>query len=289
MFDDLPFLLAFTGGLVATVNPCGFAMLPAYLSFFLGLSGAEDGAARTVGAGQALRVGATVAAGFLLVFGLAWILLATGLRVLISVMPWAALLVGTAVLALGVWLLTGRPMPIRLPTPGRAAGGRSTSAIFLFGLGYAVASLSCTLPVFLAVVAGTATRQSLGSGLAVFGVYAVGMALPLLALTVALAVGRDAFVLRARTLGRVVNRLAGVMLVAAGLYVVAYWGTELAGVTGGPLASVIVGVERLAAHFARVIGGWPVLSGLVLAAVVALAVAASWWARRGAHRQETAT
>ena len=33
---DAPLALAFAAGLVATVNPCGFAMLPAYLSYFMG-------------------------------------------------------------------------------------------------------------------------------------------------------------------------------------------------------------------------------------------------------------
>ena len=34
---DVDLALAFTTGMVATVNPCGFVMLPAYLSFFLGV------------------------------------------------------------------------------------------------------------------------------------------------------------------------------------------------------------------------------------------------------------
>jgi len=33
--------LAFTTGMLATVNPCGFAMLPAYLSYFLGVESAD--------------------------------------------------------------------------------------------------------------------------------------------------------------------------------------------------------------------------------------------------------
>ena len=36
---DAPLALAFGAGMLATVNPCGFAMLPAYLGFFLGLGG----------------------------------------------------------------------------------------------------------------------------------------------------------------------------------------------------------------------------------------------------------
>ena len=35
---EAPFALAFAAGLVSTVNPCGFAMLPAYLSYFVGLT-----------------------------------------------------------------------------------------------------------------------------------------------------------------------------------------------------------------------------------------------------------
>ena len=293
MFADVPLLLAFGGGLVATVNPCGFAMLPAYLSFFLGLDaghargdGGSDGAA---GAGQALRVGATVVVGFLLVFGAAWLLVAAGIRATIAVVPWAALVVGGVVLGLGVWMLSGRPLPIRLPTPGRAADGRSTGAILLFGLGYATASLSCTLPVFLAVVAGTATRSSVGSGLAVFGVYAVGMALPLLAVTVALALGRDSLVARARGLGRVVNRLAGVLLVIAGLYVLAYWTILLAGVDGGFLDTAIVGVERASSHLTMLIADRPVRWGVALAAIVGLGVAGNRAVNRSNRREERAT
>mgnify|MGYP001611737333 FL=1 len=34
--DFLPLGYAFGAGMVSTVNPCGFAMLPAYLGLFLG-------------------------------------------------------------------------------------------------------------------------------------------------------------------------------------------------------------------------------------------------------------
>jgi cytochrome c-type biogenesis protein len=80
VITDIPFLLAFTGGLVATVNPCGFAMLPAYLSFFLWLDDTAPSRDRATAVMQALRVGALVAAGFVLVFGTAALLLTLGTR-----------------------------------------------------------------------------------------------------------------------------------------------------------------------------------------------------------------
>jgi cytochrome c biogenesis protein CcdA len=279
VLEGLPVVLAFSAGLIATVNPCGFAMLPAYLSFFVGL-GDEAPATRGVALAQALRVGTTVALGFLVVFGAAWLALALGTRAVIDVVPWAALVVGVAVAALGGWLLAGRQLPVHLPTPGRAAEGRSTGAVLTFGVGYAVASLSCTLPVFLTLVLGTATQQSVGSALTLFGVYAVGMALPLLAVTVGLAVGRHSLVRNVRRLLPYVNRVAGGLLLAAGVYIAAFWTSELAGVTVGPLDGLIGAVEGLSGQLSDALSEYPAVVGGVSAAVVAVAALATWWAHR---------
>jgi len=45
---DAPLAFAFGAGMVATVNPCGFAMLPAYLSFFLGIEDERASVGRAV-------------------------------------------------------------------------------------------------------------------------------------------------------------------------------------------------------------------------------------------------
>jgi cytochrome c biogenesis protein CcdA len=39
----LPVGLAFGAGMIAAVNPCGFAMLPAYLSLYLGAEESDFG------------------------------------------------------------------------------------------------------------------------------------------------------------------------------------------------------------------------------------------------------
>ena len=56
---DAPLGLAFAAGLVATVNPCGFAMLPAYLSLFL--TDPRDADRSGVRAGLRVRLIVTVA------------------------------------------------------------------------------------------------------------------------------------------------------------------------------------------------------------------------------------
>ena len=68
---DLAFPLA--AGLIAAFNPCGFAMLPAYLSYFLGLESDNDDN-REVGILNGLKVSLTLSLGFVFVFAIIGIL-----------------------------------------------------------------------------------------------------------------------------------------------------------------------------------------------------------------------
>lgn len=103
--------LAFTAGLLATVNPCGFAMLPAFLSFYLGTTDSRrpnGSGAPGWRLGHGLAVGLAVSAGFAGVFVAAALLAAAGLTLLVRLVPWAALGIGLALVGLGGWLLAGR-------------------------------------------------------------------------------------------------------------------------------------------------------------------------------------
>lgn len=264
------FALAFTAGLVASVNPCGFAMLPAYLSFLIGAD--DDPGSPAVAVGRALRVGATVSVGFIVVFGAAGVALTAGARWLTSALPWAALAVGAGLIVGGLIMVTGRSLPIRwLPTPTRGVSTRGTVSTALFGVSYAVASLSCTLPVFLVVIGGAGTQRSLLAGVATFGVYALGMALPLVGVAVALALGKDAAVRRIRGVARYATRLAGGLLVLAGAYIIFYWVTVLAPATTGG-RGLVSGVEALSSRLTTLIGTRPLLWGALLGVLVVAAL-----------------
>ncbi len=116
---DAPLALAFTAGLVATVNPCGFAMLPAYLSWYIGTEGGPGDRPATLATrlGRALVVGATVSVGFLVVFVATGALVTAGVRSFIDYVPWVAVIIGVALVGLGVTLLAGREISVALPKP----------------------------------------------------------------------------------------------------------------------------------------------------------------------------
>jgi cytochrome c-type biogenesis protein len=285
---EIPFAFAFTAGLVATLNPCGFAMLPAYLSYFMGLDEAADGPAVRRGT-PALKVGGVVSAGFLLVFGLAGILITAGVQAVVDALPWVALLVGVGVIVLGLLLLAGRDLLVALPKVSHAPTGRGMRGVFWFGVSYAVASLSCTLPVFLVVVAGTIPQLGFVAGVATFLVYGAGMSALLLLVTLALAFGKHALVARLRRGSAAVGRIAGGILVLAGGYIVFFWAATLGG-DGLEQPAAIQWVERLSARAVNVTADLAVLIGMLAATAVLVVVVAGRvsWHRQRRRREELA-
>jgi cytochrome c biogenesis protein CcdA len=222
---DAPLALAFTAGMVATVNPCGFAMLPAYLSFFLGLEGADDD--DRAGVARALTVGGVVTLGFVAVFTVIGAVISHLSLAVDDWFPQLTIVVGIGVFALGVALLAGWELRLALPHLERGGRDRTLLSMFVFGVSYAVASLSCTLPVFLSVVAGTFSRSNTVSGIAMFVVFAVGMGLVLTVLTLGLALTRRSLVHRLRAALPYINRISGALLVVAGAYFTWYGIYEL--------------------------------------------------------------
>lgn len=227
--NELP--LAFTAGLLATVNPCGWAMLPSFVSYYLGSR--EEGYEQkplVSRAAEGLYLGLLVTAGFLAVFGAAGVIISAGLRVVVKYMPFAALAVGIALVLLGLWLLAGgqaRGLPLRLPVPNLEVRARNPKSVFLFGMAYAFASLSCTLPIFLAVVgASLATTGFVGSA-TMFFTYAAGMATVLMSVALGAAMLKGAVAQWFKRLLPYVHRLGAGLLVLAGLYLIWYQGRYL--------------------------------------------------------------
>jgi cytochrome c-type biogenesis protein len=288
--SDVPVAFAFAAGLVATINPCGFAMLPAYLSYFMGLDdrgAAGDGdraARRGSSVARGLAVGAVVSAGFLLVFGASGALVNAGFRSIIDYFPWVALAIGVALSGLGVAMLFGFQLTVTLPHVERGGSTSRYRSAFVFGVSYAVASLSCALPVFLAVTGRAAATPTFLAGVLTYVVYGLGMSMLLVVLTVALAIARDGVVRRLRVLLPHVGRVSGAILVVSGAYIAAYWAANLR----DPLATrgaTFRAVERLQTWLTDQLGGHPELWATVFGSTIAAAAAYVAWARGRPRRQ----
>ncbi len=264
--------LAFGAGMVATVNPCGFAMLPAYLSYFMGIQ--DEGRSRAATLRAALVVGGVVSFGFLVVFGAAGVVISgVSTRLASDWVPWLALAVGIGLTILGIAMLRGFELRVGLPKAGRAATVRSYRNIFGFGVSYAIASLSCTLPVFLTLIATQFSARSFASGLLIFAVYAAGMAMVLLSLTVILALGKRSIVTRLRGAGAHINRVSGGLLVGAGLWITWFWITSIrSGAASLNDSSVFRFVENLSQTAVNFVADNTLALGLGLGTLIVVAI-----------------
>lgn len=237
----IPLGYAFGAGMVSSVNPCGFAMLPAYLGLFLGSrdlvavpaegTGCSEGTRLPVGVTlqvtRALLVAAAVTGGFVLLFGGAGVLIAATGRLVVTLVPWAALGIGAILVALGIGMVRGHHLSAnfaariagRLGDPGTV----SVKGFFIFGIAYATASLSCTLPIFLTVVGGSLTVTGFAASAAQFVSYALGMGLVVLALTIGLAAFKGAAVGTLRRALPYAERVSALLMIVAGSYIVYYW------------------------------------------------------------------
>lgn len=281
--------LAFSAGMVATVNPCGFALLPAYLSYFLGLEDGsdQDDSARRAPVVRALMVSAAVTGGFLVVFGIMGFAWSSVSGVIGTRLPWFTLVVGVLLVILGIAMLRGFEPVLQLPKLQLSDDGRQLSSMFLYGISYAVASLSCTIPIFIGIVSTTLERQSFFAGVATFVAYGLGMGMTLSILTISVALAKSGIL---RTFRRVlphVNTISGGFLIVAGLFVSYYAWVEIQELNRGGSSRVVSWSRDLQSSMQRWVedvGG----GRLALAAVVIIgaALAVTFIARSGSKDAE---
>ncbi len=262
--------LAFARGMLASVNPCGFVLLPTYLMYFLGIEASGDSGDQRASVRRALVVGASVSAGFVAVFVVIGTITNFIDRWLLRNSKYATLVIGIAFVALGIAMLAGyRP---RFATPHLDAGGRTRSvgSMFVYGVAYAVASLGCTMPIFLPTVFGAGRLEGVATGFANVVLYGLGMSLVVVALTVSLALANRVLLRALRTAMRYVDLLAAAFLVLSGLYLLYYF--VVVDVQGNS-SSITDSLQRWQNRVStRLSNNWE-LAAVLLAGVVAAAIA----------------
>jgi cytochrome c-type biogenesis protein len=264
-----PYALAIAAGMAATVNPCGFALLPAYLGAFLGDDNRSGGRAAVT---RALAVSAALTAGFAVVFGL-FGLIVTPLAISIEdKLPWVTIVIGLSLIALGAALLAGRQLTLHLPKMQRGGRDGTLPSMFLFGVSYATASLSCTVGPFLAVTTSTFRSSSWIAGIAIFFTYALGMGIVIGALTIALSLAKGSVVQRFRAALPTINRVAGGIMLVAGAYVAYYGWYEIRvfdGDTDDPIVERAIRIQTWLQN--KIVPDNPGRVGLVAAVLLATA------------------
>lgn len=221
---------AYAVGAASAVNPCGFAMLPAYLGLYVS-GGNQDEERRNVFrlVARAIMVGLSVSVGFIALFGAVGLVLGFGSQaVVVAALPYIGLAVGILLVGAGAYMAGGGKIYTSLAQ--RAAsrigdpGQSNVPGYVLFGVSYGLASLSCTLPLFLAVLGvGAGLSSSFLETLGQFVLYAAGMGSVIMVLTLGMAVARTVLIRWMRKALPYVGVVGAWLMVVAGTYIVFYW------------------------------------------------------------------
>jgi cytochrome c-type biogenesis protein len=213
--------LALSAGMVTAFNPCGVALLPAFLALLLARDG-EPGLSWSDG----LSAGLAMTTGFVVIFGVAGLLVDLLGRVLFMAAPVISLVTAALLLVLSIRLWRGATLTLnwgRLESQLNAVLGRQSAwPLFFYGLTYGIVSLTCSFPVFL-TVAVTGFHQGLLTGVARYGLYALGMGLVVTGLAVVTTTARAAADRLVAAVLPLVPKLSAIVMAAGSFYLLWYW------------------------------------------------------------------
>src|SRR5438128_1965888 len=232
---------AFSAGAAAFLNPCGFAMLPTYVSYFVESNTREiitaSSNSRLIlvrGLTRAGLIGLLVTASFIVTFGLTGIAISSLGIGIAKFLPWIAVASGIVIIGIGVAKIFGRTININIPSPRgiiyNIHGNHSSNDwkkpgyanFFLFGIEYSIASLSCTLPLFLLIVFQSLSAGGIKEGSIVFMAYALGMGSIMVAISLAISASNQTFIKWLRKMASKMNIVTSIVLILAGSYLIYY-------------------------------------------------------------------
>jgi len=217
--------LSFGSGLLAAVNPCGFVLLPTYLMYFLGVSGRPGTQRATVR--RALLVSAALSAGFMTIFVIVGGISRLFTDWLNQNAKYLALLIGVALVILGIAMLFGYRLPFSTPKLETGKRDQTIASMYIFGLAYAIASIGCTIGPFSATVLGTIDTDGFLQGVVAIALYGIAMSLLITTLTVTLALAQGGLLKSLRTGMKYVETASAVVMILSGLYLSWYWFNDI--------------------------------------------------------------
>lgn len=271
MIDTAALGLALGAGLVAALNPCGFAFLPGYLALVIAGGGGQR--SRPAALARAGLATTAMAAGFVTVFGVFGLAISPLIASAQRYLPFGTVLIGVLLIGLGGWLLSGRDVTVMLPTPSGGTPGAGLGSMYGYGVGYALASLSCTIAPFLAAVSTTFQQGAWLTGVLAFVCYALGMAVTVGVAAVAVALAGASAAGALRAVLPYINRIVGALVLVTGLYVTyyGYYEIRLFFTDAGPDDPVIEAAGAMQGWLAGIVdtlGVWPLLGALALLVAV---------------------
>ena len=232
-FSNISILLrsgmAFTAGLVAVYNPCGFALLSVYLSYFITRKDSKNMNSNMKKVSESILVSTTVTIGFILIFFLFGLLISSGFYALKNIFSYIGLFISFILLAYGFYMLSGRTIYFsglnKLANSMGSSEDKNLKFYFYYGISFGLTSLSCSLPIFMSIVFSFSNTSSIGNLFLDFALFSMGSWISLVIVSISLLFLK-VIIEKIKIFFKIYNYLASVILIISGSYLILYWMSE---------------------------------------------------------------
>jgi cytochrome c-type biogenesis protein len=214
------YLLALLTGFMSFFAPCAFPLLPGYISYYLGR---EEGETTLRGS---VKAGIAAATGINGIFALVGVAVAVGGVAVKSFVSYLAPVVGFVVILLGLTMVFGKTGLFDrfgglLSSYSSKIGAKAQhSGLFMYGVGYGLASMGCQAPVFIALIMTGLVSGGALEAFLVFISFSIGMGSMMLIVSVLAGTAKMAILERMKRLTPYISRGCGIILIIVGLYFV---------------------------------------------------------------------
>ena len=222
-------LIAFAGGLVSFFSPCVAPLVPGYIGFLSGTVVSTDGAGE-VGVAGARRLNPVMVATLIFVAGFSAAFVALGLlagsfgKILAAYQPVMQTIAGIVMVVMGAFLLGLLPRALtdwlmregRMQLRAEKIGRLGLAAPFALGIVFAAGWTPCIGPVLASILAYVSASANTGVGAIMLTLYALGFALPFLAIGLGWSAGLRALGWVKRY-GHAISLVSGGVLVVVGI------------------------------------------------------------------------
>jgi cytochrome c-type biogenesis protein len=216
VLDIVSLFYPFTAGVFVLLSPCGYALIPGYISYYLGSE---------ITVSRALKGGVASTLGLITIYSIIG-LGATGIGGFIK--PYVTLF---TVFAAIILIVLGLLIIVEIPIPSAyfqifSSEQRGMQGFYLFGITYGLAAAGCTAPIFFSIILLSLTISGPFNVLITFLLYALGVGVPLIATSFLVATAKRPLITRIQNLTPRLHKISGIVLILVGLYLIYYYLTS---------------------------------------------------------------